>query len=385
MPLVAREPSLHAIPPARGSGRVRWVNAAKGIGIILVVYGHAGRGVIDPDPETVKQGIAATAAAVHRYACTDRAIYAFHMALFFFLSGLFVERGAQKSSITFFGQKLRTIVYPYFLWAIIQCLFVAVATREISPGHIIARLPLEPYAQFWFLYALMLCMTLFWLLYQLKLGRIGILIVAVAAYLFGSLVHLSPHGVLFSKLSDWRPMYETRMYFIYFAAGACLAPMLLRPVTKIPATMLALLGATLLGGEFWLANDFSPTHLPRHLMGIADFARSHGLDARDWVAILPATMGIAGSYAIASALVRWKVSALLEWFGELTLPIYVAQVIAAAAMRVALVKALHVHQLSIHLLLGTIAGLAAPVAMDVMARRVGFNYLFTFGSQKSSA
>lgn len=371
-------------PTQRTAGRIQWVNIAKGIGIILVVFGHVGRGVIDRDIETAKQGITATASAVHHYVSIDNAIYAFHMAMFFFLSGLFVERGAQKSGATFFGQKLRTIVYPYFVWSIVQCLFVAVANGhgggQPSARGILLKLPYETYAQFWFLYVLMLCMTVYWLLYKLRIGRTAITVIALAAYLFGQLVHLSEHGKLLAWLSDWRVLYQLRMYFFYFAAGASLAPLLLRPARQFPAIVLALSGALLLTAEYFLARDFDPEHVASCLRTIGDFATSHGLNARDWVAIFPATLGIAGTLSISFSIDRFRLGKWLEWLGHLSLPIYVAQVIAAAAARVALQKVLHVHQLGPHLIVGTVAGLAVPVALEVIAQRIGFNYLFTFGS-----
>ena len=96
------EPSL--AQTQRQSGRIQWVNIAKGIGIILVVFGHVGRGVIDRDNATAKQGITATLAVIHQYVSLDNALYAFHMALFFFLSGLFVERGPKNRAFNFLGK-----------------------------------------------------------------------------------------------------------------------------------------------------------------------------------------------------------------------------------------------------------------------------------------
>ena len=379
------------IQPERAGGRIQWVNIAKGLGIILVVFGHVGRGVIEVDHETVKQGIVATASAIRQYVAVDNAIYAFHMALFFFLSGLFVERGAQKSGVTFFGQKVRTIVYPYFVWAVLQCLFVAVAAGRagchVSPREVILKLPWEPYigSQFWFLYVLMACMTLYWALYQLRIGRTAITLIALTAYLLGQWVHGSSHGKVLAWLSDWTVLYQTRMYFFYFAIGASLAPFILRPGKQMSAILLALIGAVLLAGEYWLAKDFNPTHMPAHLSAISQFAMSHGLNGRDWVAIIPAGMGIAGMISIAFFIDRLRMGGWLEWLGELTLPIYVAQVIAAAAARVALQKVLHVHQLAVHLVVGTAVGIAVPVILESLARRIGFNYLFAFGATAPAA
>lgn len=66
--------------------RIDALDTAKGLGILLVVFGHAwrgnyaaGLGISDPVFESV-----------------DRAIYSFHMPLFFFLSGLLFWETLQK-------------------------------------------------------------------------------------------------------------------------------------------------------------------------------------------------------------------------------------------------------------------------------------------------
>ncbi|HFI0408428.1 TPA: acyltransferase family protein [Streptococcus suis] len=59
---------------------VKWVNIAKGFAIFLVVYGH----VID--------GLAESGYMFPSYNMQHGVIYAFHMPLFFFLSGLFLNR-----------------------------------------------------------------------------------------------------------------------------------------------------------------------------------------------------------------------------------------------------------------------------------------------------
>lgn len=61
--------------------REAWVDYAKGIGIILVVFGHVNRGLYSA-------GIQLSGSS---YLLTDSIIYSFHMPLFFFLSGLFLR------------------------------------------------------------------------------------------------------------------------------------------------------------------------------------------------------------------------------------------------------------------------------------------------------
>ena len=57
--------------------RQNWIDIAKGVGIILVVVGHAGRGL--QSAGLTDEG--------WLLPLMDRAIYAFHMPLFFVLSG----------------------------------------------------------------------------------------------------------------------------------------------------------------------------------------------------------------------------------------------------------------------------------------------------------
>ncbi|STU64905.1 acyltransferase [Klebsiella pneumoniae subsp. ozaenae] len=72
--------------------REAWVDYAKGIGIILVVFGHVNRGLYSA-------GIQLSGSS---YLLTDSIIYSFHMPLFFFLSGLFFTQSLDKKGKTSF-------------------------------------------------------------------------------------------------------------------------------------------------------------------------------------------------------------------------------------------------------------------------------------------
>ena len=65
--------------PKPGAGtRVEWIDATKGIGIMLVVLAHCWRGLIDSSIMQWNDGLR----------LLDYGIYSFHMPLFFLLSGL---------------------------------------------------------------------------------------------------------------------------------------------------------------------------------------------------------------------------------------------------------------------------------------------------------
>ena len=91
--------------------RSSWADYAKGIGILLVVYGHVARGLHN----------AGVSVSEKTYLLIDSIIYSFHMPLFFFLSGIFFvgsfnSRGATKLVLS----KVDTIFYPFVIWSIFQ-------------------------------------------------------------------------------------------------------------------------------------------------------------------------------------------------------------------------------------------------------------------------
>lgn len=73
--------------------RISWIDIARGLGIISVIYGH---------------GLNADS---HRYI-----LYAFHMPLFFFLSGLVFKE--QEPFLLMLRKAFKTILLPYFIFAL---------------------------------------------------------------------------------------------------------------------------------------------------------------------------------------------------------------------------------------------------------------------------
>ena len=134
---------------AEVSHRIAWIDAARGIGIVLVVIGHVERGLV-----------AAGIAEDTIWSWMDYSLYTFHMPLFFLLAGVNVPSSLRKGPARFLKEKLWSIAYPYFLWSLAQggilILLVAVTNGQTHPSDLLA-IGWRPMAQFWFLYALMVC------------------------------------------------------------------------------------------------------------------------------------------------------------------------------------------------------------------------------------
>ena len=89
--------------------RITWVDHARGIAILLVVYRHVVVGMM-------RAGI-----EVNEYIYNGQEIfYNFRMPIFFILSGVFIYLGLiKRPSMVILKERIATILYPYLFWAII--------------------------------------------------------------------------------------------------------------------------------------------------------------------------------------------------------------------------------------------------------------------------
>lgn len=99
--------------------RVSWIDVCRGIGILLVLYGH----LLSGDN--------------HRYF-----IYSFHMPLFFFLSGLVFKPVSDKPFWEVTKKYFKQLLLPYFIFALSTYLFAQITNpgRDMSPTGILYQL-----------------------------------------------------------------------------------------------------------------------------------------------------------------------------------------------------------------------------------------------------
>lgn len=133
------------------NARVNVIDALKGVGIILVVIGHALGGLID----------AGLIPSTDWFRPLFASIYMFHMPLFFFISGIFVSKRLTSDPKKFKYGLITKIAYPYFLWSFIQVTIIYLASSLVnhpieSLSYDYAKIFFHPPSQFWFLFALFL-------------------------------------------------------------------------------------------------------------------------------------------------------------------------------------------------------------------------------------
>jgi len=326
------------------SARTEWVDYAKGIGILLVVYGHVARGVH-------AAGLPIDAAM---FKLVDSTIYSFHMPLFFFLSGLYFLASLERhGAIGTVAAKLRTVAWPYLVWSLLQGVVELLLSR-FTNGSVtlaeVASLLWQPRAQFWFLYALFFIALLAIPVYRWLPSRWQPAVPAFAclAYLFAELL---PGGVPLNFVIHNAP---------YFALGAWF-------------------GKHCVGGEReHAARDWL---LPAALIAIAVMLQwlFHGTleltyaSGPRWLRLLLALVSVAAMVALCRWLARYR----LDWLaalGRASLAIYVMHILAGSGTRIVLQKLFGVETAGLHLLIGSLSGILLPLlALQVIHNlRLGF-------------
>ncbi len=318
MTIEASRPLLHQSPSPKG--RELWIDVAKGVGICLVVFGHAMNGL----------GTAGILKWETPITQLYFIIYTFHMPLFFFLSGITVTRSLNKGTFEFLAGKVRYIVYPYFVWSIIQGLSQAALSDQLNHSFDISSLYgiyAHPLAQFWFLYVLII----YHLLAAATGGRGSILI---PASILGLVVY-SSLPIIPSMASFYLGSYTAGVVLndkVSDAIGKIRHPILIGVLSLLACAFAALLSTPITNWNY----------------------------LNLW--ILPSTFfGVFGTIVLCKLANDSTVSRVLAYLGRLSLAIYVMHVMAAAGARVVLVR-LHLAQDPYILLaLCTLAGVILPV------------------------
>jgi fucose 4-O-acetylase-like acetyltransferase len=317
-------PKTRASTPQR---RIEWMDTARGIGIILVVYGHVLVGLHD----------GGFFSAANPLWLSYYTIYTFHMPFFFLLAGLNVRRSINKGKKAFLWGKVWTIAYPYFLWSAIQGWVQLEATRlaPSSVNHAASPLSMEglflhPGSQFWFLYALFICHAVAFLAGRSK----SILVLA---------------GICSIILSSFSHGGSTSHALPFYILGIMLSSYVERWTPSLKTSLLAGFVGVIL---FALA-----VHLGR--------AASHG-NAASFFSLPAALSGIGLLCLLGQVIARAsdRLTQILKAIGVMSMTIYILHIMADTAARFVL-RRLGIESITDQLLFGVIAGVGLPMLAHV--------------------
>lgn len=291
---------------------------ARGIGIILVVYGHVLRGLnasgIVPD--------------MHWLMASDYAIYTFHMPLFFVLSGMNAGTGLTKPN--FLKNKVLAIVYPYILWSVLQGLVQVILSGKTNTplyfSDVVPGILWKPLGQFWFLYALFLCHIF---IYITTANRERVALFAVGSYAISLYFNF---GIFSNALN----------FFLFYAIGLLMATSLkclVTHLTKPLGIILIIIG-----------------------LGLAIFlARQLGNYSAPW-ALPAALLGVFLILQISAILSRTNKLKIIKLLGLASMPIYLMHILAGSGLRIILSN-IGIRNMWVHLVAGLLFGVFASLAI----------------------
>jgi fucose 4-O-acetylase-like acetyltransferase len=326
--------------------RVDTIDYAKGVGILLVVAGHVWRGL---DSRIALPPYLKTDGPV------DRWVYGFHMPLFFVVSGLFLFRSAGKPACEYLVDKLSTLLWPLLVWTAIYL----AADKFVGAGKSLTldaywRSLVSPPSHLWFLWVLLCIAVVMLALRKAALPAWAIFLVSVGVYFAVTRGHAHLAVARYTTPLLERPMFQFAMFFPYVAAAGMLARPLLAACSRLPLVI-------------WIAISAAGASVVTYA------TRTGPADGQmfNFVSGAAGTLMVLGVSRILEHDRAWPVRAV----GTFSLEIYLAHILAAAAVRVLLLK-LHVTQWWIHLPAGLIVGVLAPLALAVICRKVRIPLLF---------
>ena len=337
--------------------RYIWVDYAKAIGIILVVYGHVARGIFNaglPIQEST-------------YKIVDSIIYSFHMPLFFFLSGLFfydslIKRGWRG----LLANKIDTIVYPYLIWSILQGSVEAVLSQWTN-SHInfsqVLNLLWLPRAQFWFLYALFYVTIAAALIYisASKKYFLHIVLAALIVYLLKDVfISMTP----IENIIRQSPIGYILEFFCFFAMGIYfnqVQDIIYKNSNKILPVAFVIFCVT--------QYIFQVGYVSNYTMGIP-------------TSLVLTIVSIIFIVTLSMRMSSTNIS-LLSLIGSYSMVIYLVHILAGSGIRIILLKLFHINDIYTHILLGCIFGIFIPVLLIQVSAKLHLSFLFAIPGKLS--
>ena len=322
--------------------RLEWVNYAKGIAIILVVYRH------------ILIGIERSGISVETWLKNaNEIVYSFRMPLFFVLSGIFVAKSiAKRSDSIFVKTKFNTIFYPYIIWGLIQITIQVLLSNYTNANRSAIDylyLLIHPRAidQLWYLYALFNTSILFFLFYQ-KFKFNKVLLTISGIVLYGLSVFVKEYSLI----------HDICYYFIFFVVGHLLSDFLLnRDNYKFLNTWKPFL---ILTPFFWLSQWYWLNHQE---MNIFFFG-------------MIALLGTAYVFSLSFMLAKLNYAKFLNVSGKHSLYIYLMHLLVVSAVRIVMVKVLKVEEPFIILIVGWLLGVVIPILAYNVMKKTFLKYLF---------
>ncbi|MBU0612143.1 acyltransferase [Patescibacteria group bacterium] len=337
--------------------RTDWIDYAKGIAIILVVYGHVLVGINGSELEITEK--------FFKYSFD--VIWSLHMPVFFFIAGLYVNKSlSNRGFIPFLTNKIKVLGYPYIVWSIIfGSLWIVLGnytnTKNMSIYDILS-IPYKPISIYWFLYVLLLMHSTFAIVSKFKINLPAILIlISLGLVLFIPKFDEAIHEEL-------RVINKFTFNFIYFSLGYIYNKYFIDSIINRNSssinTIIVLCFFILFEYLVFFVKIIPPFRLTKVSLTI---------------------FGIMTVCFVSKYLAQKNWLKLIKIAGYYSMPIYLAHLLTASGTRIILDKFMGIQKpIILHIVIGTILGILFPILLYKFSMKIKFPYLFMFPKSTSS-
>jgi uncharacterized membrane protein YcfT len=324
-------------PMSNGSGRIDWVDYAKGFCIVFVVMMHSTLGV---------ENVAGQEGWMHTVVAFAKP---FRMPDFFMISGLFLANVIDRDWRTYLDRKVVHFVYFYLLWTAIQ--FAVKAPVLVHEHGVLSTVWLyvesfwEPFGTLWFIYLLPIFFVVTKLAHGLRIPPLALWLLAAA--LEAAHIHT---GV---TVID-----EFAARFVYFYTGYLLAPR----IFTLAAAVQSKPELALAGLAWWgLLNALMVTN---------------GLSELPLISLALGLAGAAAVVTVSALLAQVRIAAPLRYCGRNSIVIYLASFLPMAASRALLMKTCWITDIGTISVLVTCAGVFGALVWYWAVRGTFLRFLF---------
>ena len=300
------------------------IDIAKGIAIILVVYGHV-----------IEHSMTPLFFQNFFQNPVFKLIYTFHMPLFVFISGYLMAGSLSRHSIDdVFKSRFKSLFIPFVVLAALCAILTTVlnivfgnhAARVDIVGDLANQLFFKP--SVWFLLTLFALSSV--LIYSVKLERRFGGIVFAGIYFLLMIIPYTNDGVL----------YYTKWFYLFYLAGYFFH----RYHVKIPdpatITMIVLGSLALFTWmlTYWTTGDYI-------YINKMNFVSSHyiGELLRLMYRYLMGFLGIVLAFYLAACLLKTKMASFFELIGVYSMDIYIIQMLLVEGLYPRFISKTHIH------------------------------------------
>jgi fucose 4-O-acetylase-like acetyltransferase len=342
--------------------RLAWIDYARGICIILVCYRHCFEGLKESGLPTTHYPVLEV---------LNVCFYSFRMPLFFIVSGLFVSISLSKKGLgKYIKNRFDIVFYPLIIWGSLQITLQLLLKDYVNAKPVpfdyvnLIIWPRNPTnnQQFWYLNALFF-VGAFYAFFKVKLRfqlwqqmLLSILLYSTAAY-------LNYNGISFYIFPD------ILHFYIYFCIGDIISSFVLKKES-----------AAIITSPRWLIPSFLFFIVTQTVFTIIN--RSYSDDNYinfkiPYLFLLISISGCAFMIQVSQILGRAGILKWLRVIGYHSLYIYLMHLMLIAAVRIFMVRVLHITNIPAIIVIAISIGVIIPIIVYNLSVRVGAWWLFS--------